>query len=424
MTAASSQGRRGVTVEHREVTQKLYHLDAYLREFTAEVTAVRDAGGATAVALSATAFYPTAGGQPCDVGRLGRVGVTDVREEDGEIWHVLDGGPAPAVGERLDGAIDWDRRFDHMQHHTGQHMLSAAFLRALDAQTASVHMGTSCTIDLVLPGLDAGGAARAEDLANAIVMESRPVLIREIDADRVADLGLRRPPKVSGLVRVVEVTDFDRSACGGTHVRSSAEVGPIVIRGWERYKGGVRIEFLCGWRALRDYRARLVMVRDLAGSLSVGEHEVRDTVARLRERSRDLERDLTEARTRLLGHEAAELVAAARRAAGATGPVVVAAAFSGRSIDELRTLARAVAAHEPGIAIFATDPDRRVIVTRSPGVAIDASAVLRDALSAFNGRGGGRPESAEGMAASASSASALVDAARDAARRHLDAAGV
>ncbi len=404
------------------MTRKLYHQDSYQREFTAEVTAVRDANGRLAVALSQTAFYPAAGGQPCDVGRLGRFQVTDVREDDGEVWHVLDGGPTPGAAERLDGAIDWDRRFDHMQQHTGQHILSQAFLRVLDGQTASVHMGTSCTIDLALPGLDAGGAARAEDLANTIVMEDRPVAIREVDVEQVAELGLRRPPKVPGLIRVVEVTDFDRSACGGTHVRSTAEVGPILIRGWERYKGGVRIDFLCGWRALRDSRARVTLVRDLAGSFSVGEQELRDTVTRLRERARDLERDLTEVRARLLGYEAVELVAAARHAAGSSDPPIVAVAFSGRPVEELRLLARTVTAQDRAIAIFATDPDRRVIVARSAGVAVDASAILREALSAFNGRGGGRPEAAEGMAASAPSASALVEAARDAARRHLDAA--
>jgi alanyl-tRNA synthetase len=392
-----------------------------LRAFTAEVTAVRDAGGRPAVALSQTAFYPAAGGQPCDLGRLGAFPVTDVHERDDEIWHVLDGGPPPAAGDRLEGRIDWERRFDHMQQHSGQHILSQAFLRALDAQTLSVHMGTTCTIDVALPTLDAAGAAAVEALANTVARENRPVIIRDVDPERVAALGLRRPPKVSGPVRVVEIESFDRSACGGTHVRACAEVAPIIIRGWERYKGGTRVDFVCGDRALRDAHDRLALVRDLAGQFSVGETELRDAVARLRGRARELERELAEARARLVEQEAAGLVDAARRAAGAGQVAVVAAAFSGRPIEDLRALASAATARERCVAIFATDPDRRMIVARSPALPVDASAILREALSAHQGRGGGKSEAAEGRAAAAPSAAALVEAASAAARRHLAA---
>jgi alanyl-tRNA synthetase len=404
------------------VPRKLYREDAYLRRFTGEVTAVRTIDGRPAVALAQTAFYPTGGGQPCDQGRLGRFAVTDVREDGDEIWHVVDSDPAPAVGESLEGVIDWERRFDHMQQHTGQHVLSQALLRALDAQTVSVHMGATCTIDVAVPALDAAGAERVETLANTIVMENRRVLAQEVDADRVVELGLRRPPKVTGSVRVVEVEDFDRSACGGTHVRACGEIGPIVVRGWERYKGGVRVDFVCGWRTFRDVRARMTLVRDLAGQFSVGEPELRDTVMRVRDRAKDLERDLTEARARLLEYEAARLVETARRSAGPGDVLVIAASFAGRSIEELRALARAITTKDRCVTIFGTGPDNRLVVARSAGLTVDAAAVLREALGAHGGRGGGRPEAAEGMAAAAPSASVLVDAARDAARRHLAAA--
>jgi alanyl-tRNA synthetase len=406
-------------VEPRRVPRKLYREDAYLRRFTADVAAVRAIDGRPAVALTQTAFYPTAGGQPCDQGRLGRFTVTEVREDDDEVWHVVDGEPAPAVGESLDGVIDWERRFDHMQQHTGQHVLSQALLRVLDAQTVSVHMGATCTIDIAVPSLDDAGAARVEALANTIVMENRVVRVQEVDADRVAELGLRRPPKVTGPVRVVEVEDFDRSACGGTHVRACGEIGPIVIRGWERYKGGVRVDFLCGWRTFRDIRSRMTLVRDLAGQFSVGEPELRDTVLRLRDRAKDLERDLTEARARLLDYEAAALVETARGSVRPDDVLVIAVPVAGRSIEELRALARAVTTKDRCIAIFGTDPDRRLIVARSAGITVDAAAILREALGAHGGRGGGKPEAAEGMAAAAPSASVLVEAARDAARRHL-----
>lgn len=395
------------------MTRRLYHVDAYRREFEAVVRAVRgsDAGG-PAIALSETAFYPTSGGQPCDLGHLDGRRVRDVSDEGGEIWHVLEAADAPPVGARVRGAIDWDRRFDHMQQHTGQHILSQAFLQTLNGQTVSVHMGQVCTLDLQIPALTDDQLAQVERLANSIVMEDRPVTIREVEPDEAASLGLRRPPKQTGRIRVVEVAGFDRSACGGTHVRASAEVGPIVIRGWERYKGGVRVEFLCGSRTLRDYQWTRGLVRSLAGQLTTGEGELEAAVGRLRERARDLERDLTEARARLLEREAGDLLAAAGGA-----PPIIAAVFTGRPADDLRALARAVTSRAESLVIFGAEPDRRLLIARSPGMALDAAALLREALAPFGGRGGGKPEAAEGVAASAPSAQALVDAAQAAAVR-------
>jgi alanyl-tRNA synthetase len=190
-------------------------------------------------------------------------------------------------------------------------------------------------------------------------------------------------------------------------------VGSIVIRGWERYKGGVRVEFLCGWRALRDYRWTRALVRSLAAHLTTGEGELEAAVARLRERTRDLERDLAEARNRLLDLEAAEMIATAAE----RSPLIVAAVFTGRPADEVRALARAVTARAESVVIFAAEPDRRLLVARSPGIALDAAAILREALGQFDGRGGGKPDAAEGVAASAPSAAALVDAARAAVHR-------
>jgi alanyl-tRNA synthetase len=403
---------------------KLYHDNAYQREFESSVTAVRAGDGdVLLVALAETAFYPAAGGQPSDTGQLGGFEVGDVREEDGEVWHLLTppGGrgdattpAAPQVGARMRGVIDWERRFDHMQQHTGQHLLSQAFLQALGAQTVAVHMGQSCTLDLSVPSVTDDQVVQVERLANTIVIENRRVLIREVEPDEAAFLGLRRPPKQAGRLRIVEVEGFDRSACGGTHVRASGEVGPIVIRGWERYKGGVRIEFLCGWRTLRDYRWTRGLVRSLAGQLTTGERELDAAVARLRDRTRDLERELSEARSRLLDLEAAEMIGAATE----RSPLVVAAVFTGRPADELRALARAVTARTESLVIFAAEPDRRLLVARSPGMVLDAAAILREALAQFGGRGGGKPEAAEGVAASAPSAAALVDAVRAAVRRH------
>lgn len=406
---------------------KLYHADSYQQECTTAVTAVRRQGeGGPAVALEETVFYPASGGQPADRGHLDGLEVTDVQEAGGEVWHHLalsastGGAPAcPRPGDRVAARIDWTRRFDHMQQHTGQHILSQAFLRELGAQTVSVHMDRTCTLDLAIPAPDPEGIARVEHLANAVVMENRPVTVRQVDPGEAASIGLRRPPKHAGLIRVVEVAGFDRSACGGTHVRTSGEAGPIAVKGWERYKGGVRVEFLCGWRAVQDYRRCRDLLRDLAAQMTAGEAEISGAVARLRQRARDLERGLAEARGRLLDWEAEALLAQA-----ATSPAavpVVATALAARPLEEVRVLARALAGRSACVAILAVEPEMRIVVARSPGVGLDAAAVLREVLAAFDGRGGGRPDAAEGTAPSAPSAAELVGAARAAALRHLGA---
>jgi alanyl-tRNA synthetase len=423
-TASNPADRWERNGEDHVMTRRLYYTDSYRREVTSAVTDVRardDRG--PAVALEETVFYAAAGGQPADHGVLAGYPVVDVLDDGGEIWHVLDPAAAlPSRGARVTGVIDWPRRFDHMQQHTGQHILSQAFLRELDAQTLSVHMDRTCTMDLALTALDAPGAERVERLANTVVFENRPLSIREVDAGEATRLGLRRPPKQAGLIRVVEVDDFDRSACGGTHVRTTGEVGPVVVRSWQRYKGGTRVEFLCGGRALAGYRHARGILRDAGARLTTGEAEIAAAVTRLQERVRELERDLETARSVLLDREAGELIADARAPQDASSPgtvAVVARVLGGRSIDEARVLARAIAQRPDCVAILVMEGDRRMIVARGAGVALDAAAVLREALAVFGGRGGGRPEAAEGAAGSAPSAEALLGAARAAARRAL-----
>ncbi len=388
------------------MTVKLFHADAYAREFTSVVTGVRRREGkVTAVALAETAFYPAAGGQPADQGHLDALEVTDVLEEDGEIWHFIRGAPSTLrEGLIVAGALDWERRFDHMQQHTGQHILSAAFLQAYGAGTLSVHIGATCTLDLDLSILDEEAIARAEDLANSIVTENRVVTAREVEIEETVAMGLRRPPRQVGRIRVVEVAGFDRSACGGTHVRATGEVGAIALLRHERHKGGVRVGFQCGWRALRHYRWARGLITSLATEFTVGEPDLAGAIGRLQGRARELERGLEAARLELLGYEARELLTRAASLgapSGVQGLSVVAVAFDGRAIEDLRALARALTAQAECVAILATDPGRRVLVARSPAVAVDAAAVLREAVAAPG----------------APSAAALVEAARLALRR-------
>jgi alanyl-tRNA synthetase len=223
------------------VTERLYYLDPYLQEFDATVVEIATVDGRRAARLDRTAFYPTSGGQPFDTGTLGSARIVDVVDDHGEtVLHVFEGelceGPAH-------GCIDWNRRFEHMQQHTGQHILSAAFDRECGARTLSFHLGSlSATIDLARD-VSAVEIARAEDTANRVVWEDRPVSIRFADAADAASLPLRKESARTGTLRLIDVEGFDLSACGGTHVARTGAVGIIAVGGAEKLRGGTRVEF-------------------------------------------------------------------------------------------------------------------------------------------------------------------------------------
>src|ERR1051325_8271085 len=247
------------------MTERLYYADAYLHEFDASITRVESRDGRTAVYLDRTAFYPTSGGQPFDIGTFGdRCRVVDVIDEDDEIAHVVEG--TLSTGERVHGSIDWTRRFDHMQQHTGQHVLSAAIDRLFGVKTVSFPPCTAAsTIDLSRE-LTAKDLVRAEIEANRIVWENRPVAIRYATAEEAAAMPLRKESVREGTLRLIDVAGFDLSACGGTHVSKTGGIGVIAIGAVERFKGGQRVEFFCGGRALTKFRA----MRDaLAGAVRV-----------------------------------------------------------------------------------------------------------------------------------------------------------
>lgn len=385
-------------------TERLYHTDAYQRSFGARVTAVTRAQGEgglrTHVVLDRTAFYPTSGGQPHDTGTLSGVRVVDVLDVDDRIIHVLEG-PASeqslTVGAEVQGTVDWDRRFDHMQQHTGQHVVSAVFLSVLGAETVSVHLGESSTLDLALPALTPDDARRVEEAANRIILENRPVTVRFIDAAEAAPLGLRRPPHRTGMLRVVEVADCDRSACGGTHVRATAEIGPLALRRWERARGRLRVEFLCGWRAVRDYWWKHALVSEWSGRLGVRDADLGDALDRLAIQAQERDRELQEARRRLLGYEAAGYLAALPPG---LDPKVLRLEVAQRDPGEIRMLLRELTGRAPCIVLAGDRETGRLYFSRSPGEGPDMAALLGRVCAAEGGRGGGTPEFAQGAVSS------------------------
>jgi alanyl-tRNA synthetase len=399
------------------VTERLYYTDPYLTEFAARVIEVRDAGGRRGVVLDRTAFYPTSGGQPFDTGTLGGARVVDVvDEDDGTVVHVVEGvvevsvpGTGDSAVQIVSGCVDWARRFDHMQQHTGQHLLSAAIDRVCGVRTESFHLGAdAATIDLARE-LTAAEITASEDAANEVVWADRPVTIKFADAAEAAALNLRKESSRTGTLRIVDIDGFDVSACGGTHVLRTGAIGIIAVSGWERFRGGTRLAFKCGGRALHAHRMLRDTVRDSAGLLSIAVGELPQAIERLQGEAKELRRRLKDAGARLAVFEAEALAARAETVAGFRMIAEALAADAGT----LKTMAQTIAAGPGRVAVLVTSASPvSIVVSRSPDVTgVDAAAVLKSLLGRFGGKGGGRPEMAQGGGLDAS-AESVVAAAR------------
>ena len=373
------------------MTHRLYYLDAEVRAFDAVVQSVAEVGGRLHVVLDRTAFYPTSGGQPFDTGRLGAASVVEVIDLDnGDIAHVVTSPLEP--GQSVHGEIDWPRRIDHAQQHTGQHILSAAFDRLSDAHTVSFHLGAeSSTIDLSRE-VTSGEIDAAEAEANRVVWDDRPVHVRMLTAETARTLPLRKPPAREGELRVVEVEAFDWSACGGTHVARTGMIGIIAITGWERFKGGVRITFVCGDRALRSHRSLRDVVTALTRAASAPAGELVSLVGRLQQAGRDADRTIQSLRQELAIFRGAEL----RQAGETIGRHRVVLRHIDGDAAELKALAQATVSRSDLAAIFVgSGQPAPVVVVSAQGSTVDAAVLIKAATSALGGRGGGRPEQAQ-----------------------------
>jgi alanyl-tRNA synthetase len=381
-------------------TKRLYYQEPYRTTFEACVTSCDVIGDQLHAVLDQTAFYPTSGGQPFDTGALGPARVLDViDQDDGQITHVLD--RRLDAGMRVIGVIDWTRRFDHMQQHTGQHVLSAAFDRLVQARTESFHLGTlTATIDLAKE-VSANEILSAEDEANRIVWEDRPVSIRLASPDEAASLPLRKTPTRSGPLRLIDIEDFDLSACGGTHVSRTGAIGIIAVAGAEKFRGGTRIEFVCGSRALARFRTWREAFVATQRHLSVAPGELAAGVERLQTESKTLQRTTRALQERLATHERAG------------DQLVVVEAVDAWDAAGLKALATAAAAAEPNsaIALFTTSAPARAVIARGKDATIDASAILKSLITRFGGKGGGKPDLAQAGGLIGDSA-ALIECAR------------
>lgn len=370
------------------MTERLYYVDSYLRSFRARV-AEADAAGLT-VYLDRTAFYPASGGQPCDTGSIAGRAVLDVVDEGERIAHRLS---APLEAGAADCAIDWERRFDHMQQHSGQHLLSAVFEELFALHTVSFHLGAdSATIDIEGGAVETRTAIEAERRANAVVFENRPLAVGFEDA--AAAEGLRKPSEREGKLRIVSIEGLDRSACGGTHVRSTGEIGPILIRKIEKVRDTTRVEFVCGGRAVRRAREDFGALSAAAQLFSVSVDDLPAVAAAHLETCRAAEKVRRKLEVELAAFRGRELYSATAPDAG--GVRRHTRRLERGSLEELRALAQSFTAEPKAVFIAALDDPPSVLLAASADSGIDAGKLLKAALAEAGGRGGGSARIAQG----------------------------
>lgn len=363
-------------------TRRLYFDDSYQIEFESRVREIRAHAGRPALILEATCFYPEGGGQPGDSGEIEGVKVVEVIEEEGEIVHLLE---REIQAEKVRGKIDWVRRYDHMQQHSGQHLLSQVCWEILGAETLSFHLGEeSSSIELDLARLSEEEKREIETRATEIIFNNKPLKIYFIDESQIDEIPFRKRPIMSGLIRVVEIENYDYSACGGTHVRRTGEIGLIKIIGTEKIRQHVRIFFVCGHRALKDYQNKEEILTKLAANLGTSPNQLQVTVARLQEEARVLRKRCLKLREEMNQYEAEKLMAEASEP-------ILDRVFEDRTAEETKNLGLKIIHSGRFLVIFGVKGETRhhLLVARSKEISIDLKEWLPWLKEAFEAKGGG-----------------------------------
>ena len=388
-------------------TKKLYHEDAYLTEFDAQVIERREVDGKPAVVLDRTAFYPEAGGQSSDRGTLNGVAVVEVADDEGTIVHIL---AAPVEAEAVHGTVDAARRLDRMQQHSGQHVLSQAFYEVVKGATLSFHIGDDVsTLEIGIPKISDGDLDRVEARANAVVFEDLEIKTYLVPEEAIGTVPLRKPPKKGedGMIRVVEVDGFDHSACGGTHCRRAGEIGLIKVIKGEKIRGNLRFEFVCGGRALRDYQEKNRTVRHAAAAFSVADKDIPAAIDKAQAEVKALKKRARRLEERVAAFEAAQM---AREAMGK----VIQAVFEERSPEEARFLALNIIKQGEFVVLFAAPGEGRshIILAASEALGLDARTLVPVIGGILEARGGGSPSLVELVTSDTGKVAAALEAAR------------
>ncbi|WP_066314191.1 DHHA1 domain-containing protein [Bacillus sp. FJAT-29814] len=376
------------------LNSKIYYRDPYIKSFDAEVLKQeKDQEGNWYVVLNQTAFYPTGGGQPFDTGTIAGQKVINVEEIDGEIRHYLHA-PLSETSGRVEGEIDWHRRFDHMQQHLGQHILSAAFEQLYDYETIGFHLGNEIvTIDLETEALTQTEIERVETLANQVILENRPIEVKWVTQEELDQYPLRKETKVKENIRLVIIPDFDYNGCGGTHTKWTGEVRALKILDWERQKKKVRLQFICGDRVINQLGQKQKVLLQLTKLLNAPEEEMEQVVVRMLEQRKAMDKSVEQLKEELLEYEAKELIEK-HQAASAVSEV-----FQNRSIQELQKLARMIIGkNENTAALLVSQQDDRLqlVCARGSARTENMRSLAQSAFSLINGKGGGNDSFAQG----------------------------
>ncbi|PHB47456.1 alanyl-tRNA editing protein [Bacillus toyonensis] len=383
------------TKGERKLEQKLYYIDAYTKDFTTKIIKQDyDKEDNLYIVLNETAFYPTGGGQPYDTGTLNGTLVTNVEEVNGEIRHFI---AEQLETAEVEGKINWERRFDHMQQHAAQHILSAAFWDHFNIPTIGFHLGKeTVTIDLETENLPAETIEKAVQIANNIVFENHPIRIQWMNLEEAKTLPLRKEPTLTENIRVVIIENFDYNGCGGTHPRRTGEVGLIRVLNWERNKGGIRLTFIAGWRTLKLMGQQQQIMKDVSKQLNSSETDIPAKVAQLLISQKENEKAIQTMNEKLLFAEANELL---QQPAEIHAGFLISKVFTNRSMQEVAKLSAIITEQqEHAITYFIIENDDKLqcILACGKTVTLDMNALLKDALPAIEGKGGGNKKSARG----------------------------
>ena len=389
----------------RDETQKLYFDDPYQVEFNSKVLKKISRHDKPALILERTCFYPESGGQPADKGSINGIEVTDVLEESGQTIHIL---AREIMADDIQGMVDWETRFDHMQQHAGQHVLSQCFYELTRGETRSFHMGyDSSTVEIDVRKISEQELAEVEKLANSIVFQNKEIKSYLVSEDQIADVPLRGLPQKSGSIRVIEVTGFDYTACGGTHPKRTGEIGMIKILKQERIRNNIKFNFLCGKRALRDYIAKNKILSQVAVKFSVNEQELPLAAEKLFSDFQTLKKTNKKTRQRISRIEAREIIQEAK-------DHFIHHIFTDKTPEELRSLALNII-ETPGLVVFlGLEKDKKVhaVLARSDNCDIDMRDLVPMVAEQINGKGGGRPTFVEIAGDNPQNLSTALDKAR------------
>ena len=382
------------------MTERLYYEDSYLKEFRAKILKKIKIDNQPAVVLDETAFYPTSGGQPYDKGVIQDVPVVEVAEKGDEIIHILKKELKEKINSEVVGKIDWKRRFDHMQQHSGQHILSAAFEKLWNADTVSFYLGDEiCTLDIMKDNITSEEVKKAEILSNDIVLENKPIKVYFVNQERANELNLRKIPPQKGDIRIVEIKDFDICACCGTHCGTTGEVGLIKILKWEKRGVKIRLDFICGKRSFKDYYWKNELIKNISNKLTIKDTELGETVERMLEERKETRKELREVKEKLQEYEAKRLID--ESSIRDDGIRIVNKVFEEKNFQEVRGLVQKIINLDDSVVVLAGIKDKgegegvKILFACSRVLKYDMNGLIREAGKFIEGQGGGAPNFAQ-----------------------------